>query len=89
MLRSDGLLGALKKALAERLRNAEMDVHVGSLAEQDAGTHRTGSSQKTVLSDDGARALSIPRDRHGRFDPTLLAKYPGRFPGFDDKIIAL
>jgi len=33
--------------------------------------------------------LSIPRDRHGRFDPALIAKYQRRFPGFDHKIIAL
>jgi putative transposase len=35
--------------------------------------------------------VSIPRDRHGRFDPTLIAKYKylRRFPGFDAKIIAL
>ena len=33
--------------------------------------------------------LSIPRDRHGRFDPALIGKYRRRFPGFDDRIIAL
>ena len=33
--------------------------------------------------------LSIPRDRHGRFDPALIRKYQRRFPGFDDKIVAL
>jgi putative transposase len=33
--------------------------------------------------------LSIPRDRHGRFDTALIAKYRQRFPGFDDKIVAL
>ena len=33
--------------------------------------------------------LSIPRARHSRFDPTLIAKYQRRFPGFDDKIIAV
>ena len=89
VLRSDGLLGELKKALAERMLNAEMDVHLDSPAEQDAGNHRNGSSQKTVLSGDGALDLSIPRDRRGRFDPALIAKYQRRFPGFDDKIIAL
>ena len=89
VLRSDGLPGELKKALAERMLNAEMDVHLDSPAEQDAGNHRNGSSQKTVLSGDGALELSIPRDRHGRFDPALIAKYRRRFPGFDDKIIAL
>lgn len=89
VLTSGGLLGDLKKALAERMLNAEMDVHLDSEAEQEAGNHRNGSSGKTVLSDDGELVLSIPRDRHGRFDPALIAKYQRRFPGFDDKIIAL
>lgn len=89
VLRSDGLLGELKKALAERMLDAEMDVHLDSEAEQAAGNHRNGSSQKTVLSEDGELVLSIPRDRHGRFDPALIRKYQRRFPGFDEKIIAL
>jgi hypothetical protein len=33
--------------------------------------------------------LSIPRDRAGRFDPKLIAKYQPRFPDFDDKIISI
>ncbi len=53
VLSSGGLLGDLKKALAERMLNAEMDSHLGSEAEQQAGNHRNGSSEKTVLSDDG------------------------------------
>ena len=89
VLRSDGLVGDLKQALAERMLNAEMDVHLERPIEQDAGNHRNGSSRKTVLSDDGELVLSIPRDRHGRFDPALIRKYQRRFPGFDDKIIAL
>ena len=89
VLESDGLIGDLKKALADRMLNAEMDVHLGSDAEIEAGNHRNGSSAKTVLTPDGAFELSIPRDRHGRFDPVLIAKYRRRFPGFDDKIIAL
>ena len=89
VLRSDGLVGDLKRALAERMLNAEMDVHLGGETEQDGGNHRNGSSRKTVLSDDGELVLSIPRDRHGRFDPALIRKYQRRFPGFDDKIVAL
>ena len=49
--------------------NTEMDVHLGAQAEQEAGNHRKGSSRKTVRGDDGELELSIPRDRHGRFDP--------------------
>jgi putative transposase len=89
VLSSQGLIGDLKKALAERMLQAEMDVHLDGEAEQSSGNHRNGSSEKTVLSEDGALTLSIPRDRHGRFDPVLIAKYKRRFPGFDEKIIAL
>ena len=86
VLRSDGLVGELKKALVERLLNAEMDVHLGEQGEREAGNHRNGSSRKTMLGDDTELVLSIPRDRQGRFDPAVVRKYQRRFPGFDDKI---
>lgn len=89
VLDSGGLIGDLKKALAERMLNAEMDVHLEQEAQAGAANHRNGSSPKTVLTPEGPMELSIPRDRHGRFDPALIAKYRRRFPGFDDKIIAL
>jgi putative transposase len=89
LFESDGLLDELKKALAERVLNAEMDHHLGQDPEQAAGNYRNGSSSKTVLTDSGKLELSIPRDRHGRFDPQLIAKYQRRFPGFDQKVIAL
>ncbi|MBL8540863.1 MAG: IS256 family transposase [Betaproteobacteria bacterium] len=89
VLDSGGLLGDLKKALAERMLNAEMDVHLANEAEAGLRNHRNGTSGKTVLTPEGSLELSIPRDRHGRFDPTLIGKYRRRFPGFDDKIIAL
>src|SRR5437588_10960044 len=69
--------------------NGEMDHHLDAEAEQETGNHRNGYSSKTVLTDSGKLDLSIPRDRHGRFDPVLIGKYRRRFAGFDDKIIAL
>jgi putative transposase len=84
-----GLLGDLKKALAERMLDAEMDAHLDSAEEKAAGNHRNGHSGKRVLTENGGMPLSIPRDRHGRFEPKLIEKYKRRFPGFDDKIIAL
>ena len=85
----ESLAAELKKALAERMLGAEMDVHLSSDAEQVAGNHRNGTSPKTV--DTGAErvVLDIPRDRQGRFDPVLIGKYQRRFPGFDEKIIAM
>ena len=84
-----GLVDELKKRLAERMLNGEMDYHLRTETEQEAGNHRNGHSSKTVLTDTGKLELAIPRDRQGRFDPVLVGKYRRRFAGFDDKIIAL
>ncbi len=84
---SNGLLDQLKKALAERALNAEMDHHLAG--DGGAGNTRNGYGKKTVLTDSGSVDLSIPRDRQSSFDPQLLAKYQRRFPGFDDKIISM
>lgn len=83
------LTAALKKALAERMLNAELEVHLAGEAEQVAGNHRNGTSPKTVDTGSERMVLDIPRDRQGRFDPILIGKYQRRFPGFDHKIIAL
>lgn len=85
---SEGLMGELKQALAERMLNAEMDVHLDE-EERESGNHRNGYSEKTVITDEGSLRLAIPRDRHGTFDPILIEKYRRRFPGFDEKIISM
>jgi putative transposase len=82
----NGLLDDLKKALAERVLNAEMDHH---LAGEEPGNRRNGYGKKTVITDTGQIELEVPRDRQARFDPQLIAKYQRRFPGFDDKIISM
>lgn len=82
----NGLLDGLKKALAERALNAEMDQH---LANGGGGNCRNGYGRKRVMTDSGALDLAIPRDRRGSFEPQLIAKYQRRFPGFDEKIIAM
>ena len=83
---ADGLLDRLKKALAERALNAEMDHH---LAGEDAGNSRNGYGRKTVTTETGRIELAIPRDRQATFDPQLIARYQRRFPGFDDKIVSM
>ena len=82
----NGLLDELKKALAERVLNAEMDHH---LAGEEPGNRRNGYGKKRVITDTGQIELEVPRDRQARFDPQLIAKYQRRFPGFDDKIISI
>jgi hypothetical protein len=85
-LEPNGLMDDLKKALAERVLNAERDPH---LAGEAPGNRRNGYRKKTVLTDTGRIELSVPRDRQASFDPQLIARYQRRFPGFDDKIISM
>ena len=85
----DGLLDELKKALSERVLNAELEAHLENEADAGQENRRNGRSQKTVLTDNSRLTLDIPRDRAGRFDPQLIAKYQRRFPGFDAKIISM
>ena len=73
-----GLLDQLKKALAERALNAEMDHHLAG--DGGAGNSRKGYGRKTVVTDTGRMALEVPRDRQGSFEPLLIAKYQGAFP---------
>lgn len=85
----DGLLDDLKKALSERVLNAELDEHLADEGEDGTTNRRNGHSKKTVLTGTSRMTLSIPRDRAGTFDPKLIAKYQRRFPDFDDKIISM
>src|ERR1044071_2848126 len=74
----DGLFKQLKKALIERALGAELTEHLGyekgDPAGRGSGTSRSGTSAKTILTEDGEIALAIPRDRAGSFEPQLIAK---------------
>ncbi len=83
----NGLLDDLKKALAERALNAEVDHHLD--CEGESGNSRNGYRRKTVVTDGGKLALDLPRDCQASFDPQLIGKYQRRFPCFDDKIISM
>ena len=90
VMRQDGLLGELKKALLNRLMAAEFEHHLTEdRALGEGRNHRNGSTRKRVLTDDSHVEVTIPRDREARFDPVLIGKYQRRLPGFDDKVISL
>ena len=85
----DGLFDELKKALAERVLNAELDDHLEGEAAAGKANHRNGYSKKTVLTETSKIDIKVPRDREGSFDPKLIARYQRRFPGFDEKIVSM
>src|SRR5918911_1416250 len=88
-LADGGLLDGLKKALAERALNAELDHHLDGGEPDGRGNSRNGYGSKAVLTGTGKLELQVPRDRLSTFDPQLIAKYQRRFPGFDDKIVSM
>jgi putative transposase len=85
----DGLFDELKKALAERILNAELDDHLGGELADGKPNHRNGYSKKSVLTESSKLDIRVPRDREGTFDPKLIARYQRRFPGFDEKIVSM
>jgi putative transposase len=89
VFRSGSLIDDLKKAVAERALDAEMEAHLEREGGEDAGNHRNGHNRKRVLTDSGAMDLEVPRDRLGRFEPQLVERYARRLPGFDDKVISM
>ena len=87
--RKGELLADLQRAIAERALHAEMAVHLEGEEERGTGNHRNGHNRKRVLTGTGAMEVSVPRDRHGRFEPQLIEKWVRRLPGFDEKVISL
>jgi putative transposase len=89
----DAAVRRFKKAIIERALGGELTHHLGYPAggekPDDTTNHRNGTSGKTVLTDDGALRIDVPRDRDGTFEPRLIGKHERRFTGFDDKILAL
>jgi putative transposase len=85
----DGLVDELKKALSERILNAEIDEHLDGERSDGKANRRNGTSKKTVLTGTSQVTIEVPRDRAGTFDPKLIARYQRRFPDFDDNIISM
>jgi len=83
----------LKKTVVERMLSAELTAHLGYATGDDKPptqpNHRNGTTPKTVLTDEGALPLDIPRDRAGTFEPQLVPKNVRRLPGFDEKVLSL
>ena len=76
-LADGGLLDGLKKALAERVLNAELDHHLEGGEPDGRANARNGYGAKSVLTGSGKLELQVPRDRLATFDPQLIAKYQG------------
>ena len=93
MAELDELFGQMKKAIYERALAGELTHHLGyargAPKPESQANHRNGATPKTVLTEDGAIPLAIPRDRAGTFEPRLIAKHARRLPKFDEHVLSL
>lgn len=89
----DDLFRQMKRRLMEKVLDGELTHHLGYKAgdakPEGQANHRNGSSPKTVLTEDGALSLAIPRDRAGTFEPLVIPKHARRLPRFDQNVISL
>ena len=89
----DTLFRDLKRSLTERILRAELTEHLGypegAARPPTQDNARNGTTSKTVLTDEGALPLAIPRDRASSFTPQLVPKGVRRLPGFDQKLLSL
>ena len=93
LIGENGLLKQLTKLLVEKALDAELTEHLGhernGAVANSSGNTRNGKSSKTLKGNFGELPIEVPRDRHGSFEPQLVAKHQTRWSGFDDKIISL
>lgn len=89
----EDLFRQMKKTLMERMLTGELTHHLGYASgapkPADQPNHRNGTTPKTVLTEDGAIPLAIPRDREGTFEPQLIPKNARRLPRFDQNVLSL
>ena len=78
----DGLLDDLKKALSERILNAELDAHLEDERDGGSANRRNGASKKSVLTgtskmrlDDPPRSLRHLRSEADRQIPAPLSRF--------------
>lgn len=81
----------LKKITVEVALNAELDDHLGydKHGTSSNSNTRNGYSSKTLITEDGAFEVDVPRDRDSSFEPQLVKKHQTRLTGMDDKIHCL
>ena len=88
-----GLLGKLTKMVIEGALEGELDDHLGyernDPAGRNGGNSRNGHRGKTVITDTGPVAISVPRDRDSSFEPKIVAKRQRRLTGVDEMVISL
>jgi putative transposase len=89
----DGLLTALVRQVLQTGLEVEMTDHLGyephAVEGRGSGNSRNGSYPKTVTTEIGKVALTVPRDRNASFDPVTVRKGQRRLDGLTGNVVSL
>jgi len=86
-------LKALFAGTLEKMLEAEMEEHLGynkhSIIGNNSGNSRNGFGTKTIKSEWGEAEISVPRDRNGTFEPTVVEKRQTRTDDIEARVLAM
>jgi transposase-like protein len=87
-----GKEGIFARLFAEML-DAELTAQLGyepyEAKGRNSGNSRNGHCRKKIRSSHGETEVTVPRDRSGDYEPTILKKYQANTNELEDKIIAM
>jgi len=86
---SDVLGEVLEAELDTTLGYEKQERRPDEEAEKEPRNYRNGHTTKTVKTQLGEVAVSVPRDRNGEFEPKIIGKYSRNADGMEEKILAL
>ena len=87
-VRKDMFVSFLQEALKGEL-DTELGYSKNAQRPENTGNRRNGHTKKAVRSNQGEFELSVPRDRTGDFEPTIVKKHQKDAGGIEDQILAL
>jgi transposase-like protein len=89
----EGIFARLFAETLEQMLDAELTAQLGyepyEAKGRNSGNSRNGHYTKRVRSSNGETEVTVPRDRSGDYEPTILKKYQANTNELEDKIIAM
>jgi putative transposase len=89
----EGIFARLFAETLEQMLDAELTAQLGyepyEAKGRNSGNSRNGHYRKKIRSSHGETEVTVPRDRSGDYEPTILKKYRANTNELEDKIIAM
>ena len=84
-------LSLIQKRGIEQLLEGELDAHLGYEKNQvsEVNNNRNGHTSKMIRTSYGTKAINVPRDRDGSFNPIVVPKRTSIIGGIENVIVSM